>query len=274
MKISNGKNVTRVICFASISILGSAFSVPLPSVEEIVERTEIAAYYEGDDGRAQVEMIVTDGQGRERVRRLTILRRDQQEKSDKVQLGEQKYYVHIEFPSDLRHTVLTVWKHGEKDDDRWLYLPALDLVRRIAAGDKRTAFLGSDFFYEDISGRSTELDYHELLEVSDNYFVIKNTPKHPDNVEFSNYKMWIHKPTFIPVKVEFYDKQGDPYRVYEALAVETVQGYPTVIKSRMKDLRDKSETVLVFDRVQYNMGIPETIFEEQYLRNPPQKYLH
>lgn len=274
MKISNGKNVTRVICFASISILGSAFSAPLPSVEEIVERTEIAAYYEGDDGRAQVEMTITDEQGRERVRRLTILRRDQQGKSDKMQLGEQKYYVHIELPPDLRHTVLTVWKHGEKDDDRWLYLPALDLVRRIAAGDKRTAFLGSDFFYEDISGRSTELDYHELLDVSDNYFVIKNTPKRPENVEFSNYKMWIHKRTFIPVKIEFYDKQGDPYRVYEALAVETVQGYPTVMKSRMQDLRDKSETVLVFGRVQYNMGIPETIFEEQYLRNPPQQYLH
>ncbi|MCK5919887.1 MAG: outer membrane lipoprotein-sorting protein [Methylococcales bacterium] len=274
MRINNSKKVTLGICVATILFLGTAFGAPPPLVEEIVERTELAAYYQGDDGHAQVEMTITDGQGRKRVRRLTILRRDQQGKSDKIQVGEQKYYVHIELPTDLRHTVFTVWKKGKKDDDRWLYLPALDLVRRIAAGDKRTAFLGSDFFYEDISGRSTELDSHELLEISNNYFVVKNTPKSPGNVEFSHYKMWIHKRTFIPVKVKFYDKQGDPYRIYEALAVETVQGYPTVMKSRMQDLRDKSETVLVFDRVKYNVGIPNAIFEEQYLRNPPKQYLH
>jgi len=274
MRIKNDKNLMIGIWFSMITSLGTALGAPLPSVEEIVERTELAAYYEGDDGYAQVEMTITDGQGRERVRRLTILRRDQQGKLDKVQVGEQKYYVHIELPADLKNTVLTVWKHGQKDDDRWLYLPALDLVRRIAAGDKRTAFLGSDFFYEDISGRSTELDHHELIEISENYFIIKNTPKYPKSVEFSHYKMWIHKQTFIPVKVEFYDEQGDAYRMYEALEVETIQGYPTVMKSRMQDLRDKSETVLAFHRVQYDMGIPDEIFNERYLHNPPNHYLH
>ena len=102
-----------------------------------------------------------------------------------------------------------VWKHIKADDDRWLYLPALDLVKRIAASDERTSFVGSDFFYEDVSGRGLDEDVHELLETSDNYFVIKNTPKRPDDVEFSYYKMWIHKKTFLPIKTEYFDKTGE-----------------------------------------------------------------
>ncbi len=258
------------ILFVGIGTPDIACSTISPTVEEVVERTELAAYYGGDDGLAKVEMTIIDEQGRKRVRHFTILRRDQH----KQQTGEQKYYVHIELPTDLRNTVLTVWKHETKDDDRWLYLPSLDLVRRIAAGDKRTAFLGSDFFYEDISGRSTALDSHELVGISDHYYVIENTPKHPEDVEFTHYKMWIHKQTFIPVKVEFYDTQGNAYRRYEALEVKTIQGFPTVIKSRMQDLRDKSETVLSFSQVQYNMGMPDDIFNERYLRNPPNQYLH
>ena len=72
-----------------------------------------------------------------------------------------------------------VWKHLDKDDDRWLYLPALDVQKRIAATDKRTSFVGSHFFYEDVSGRRLSDDRHELVEVTDTYYVMKNTPKEP-----------------------------------------------------------------------------------------------
>jgi len=55
----------------------------------------------------------------------------------------------------------------------------LDLVKRIAARDKRTSFVGSDFLYEDVSGRSLDEDTHELVDVSDRLFIVKNVPKIP-----------------------------------------------------------------------------------------------
>ena len=166
-----------------------------------------------------------------------------------------------------------LWKHPEKDDDRWLYLPALDLVNRIAASDERTSFVGSHFFYEDVSGRSPEEDVHELIESTDNYYVVKNTPKKPDSVEFSYYKAWIHRQSFIPVKVEYYDKNGGKYRIAQALKVETIQGYPTVMQSQMEDLRSGGKTTIDYSKVEYNIGLPDDIFTERYLRNPPRKYL-
>lgn len=240
-----------------------------PTLDEIVQRTEQVAYYQGRDGRARVAMTITDSQGRIRKRRMTILRRDDEEAGG----AGQRFYVYLHYPADVKNTVFMVWKHPGQDDDRWLYLPALDLVKRIAAGDKRTSFLGSDFFYEDISGRSITEDTHTLVETSDNYYVVDNVPRDPQSVAFSHFIMWIHRDSFVPVKVEYYDRQGEKYRVYEALAVETIEGYPTVTEARMQDLRSGGETVLRFSRIDYDLEIPQEIFTERYLRQPPGQYI-
>ena len=246
-----------------------------PSVDTIVEKTNCVAYYNGKDGRAQVSMTITDSQGRTRKRRFTMLRRDDEpagDTSDQV-CGEQRFYIYFHRPADINKTVFMVWKHQDRDDDRWLYLPALDLVKRIAASDERTSFVGSHFFYEDVSGRGITEDTHQLVETTKNYYVLKNTPKNPHTVEFASFTMWVHRKTFIPVKIEYYDKRGEKYRVYEALTVETIEGYPTITRSRLRDLRRHGETVITYSHVTYNLGLPEGIFTERYLRHPPKKYL-
>lgn len=246
-------------------------TVSTPSAQEIVEKTNKVAYYHGKDGRANVSMTITDDQGRKRYRQFTILRRNEDTREECC--GEQKFYVYFHRPADVNKMVFMVWKHINRDDDRWLYLPALDLVKRVAASDERTSFVGSHFFYEDVSGRNINDDRHEFVETTENYFVLKSTPKDPKVVEFASYTMWIHRKTFVPVKVEYYDKKREKYRVYEALKVDTIQGYPTITQSRMKDLRTKGETVIEYKDVRYNLGLPDNIFTERYLRHAPTKYL-
>lgn len=245
-------------------------SAPQPSVDEIIEKSNHVAYYPGTDGRARVTMTITDSQGRNRHREFTILRRDVEEAGDD---RDQKYYIYFHRPADVNKMVFMVWKHVARDDDRWMYLPALDLVKRIASTEKRTSFVGSDFFYEDVSGRNITADEHELVATSENYFVLKNTPKDPDSVEFSYFKMWIHRATYLAVKVEYYDKSGEKYREYAALKVDTIQGYPTVITSRMKDLRSGGQTVIEYNKVSYDIGLQDRIFTEPSLRRAPRKYL-
>ena len=255
-------------------IAGAAVAQDVPPVGDIVEKTNCVAYYAGQDGRAQVSMTITDEQGRTRSRRMTILRRDASSgEPEPSACRNQKYYVYFHRPTDVRGTVLTVWKQSGQDDDRWLYLPALDLVNRIAAGDKRTSFVGSHFFYEDISGRNITEDEHELVEASANYYVLKGRPADPGSVEFKHYVIWIHRGTFVPVKVEFFDAQDRLYRVYQATKVETVQGLPTVVESRMEDRVRGGNTTLKFSRVQYDLGIGDEIFDERFLRNPPRDLL-
>lgn len=247
-----------------------------PSVDEIVTKANRAAYYQGKNGRAKVSMAIKDAQGRERTREFTILRLDLEPAGDTSDTftGDQKLYVYFARPADVNKTAYLVHKHVDKDDDRWLFLPGLNLVKRIASSDKRTSFVGSDFYYEDVSGRPPDADTHELAETSANYYVLKNTPKDPKAVEFASYKMWIHRSTFIPVKAEYYDAKGTKIREAQALEVKQIQGFPTVTKSEMKDLRTGSATTLQYTKVEYNVdGLGEDLFTERYLRNPPRAQL-
>lgn len=246
-------------------LLSTTYTFAL-NVDEIVAKANDVNYYTGDDGRARVKMDIVDAQGRERERSFTILRKD-------GEAGAQKIYVYFNRPADVKKTVFLVWKKEEGDDERWLYLPALDLVKRIAASDERTSFVGSDFFYEDVSGRKPSEDTHELAQETDEYYIVKSTPKDKTAVEFASYTTYIHKSSFIPVKVEFYDASGTKYREGEALKVEMVQNLPTVTMARMKDLQTGSTTTLSYDKVEYNIGLEDDVFTERYLRSAPAQHL-
>ncbi len=263
------KNAIMII-FSIVGIVGAVVTVSAPasetpSVAEIVNQANLAAYYAGNDGRAEVMMTIVDSQGRTRKREFVILRRDTTDG------GRQQFYVYFKKPSDVRKMVFMVHKNIDKDDDRWLYLPALDLVKRISASDKRTSFVGSHFLYEDVSGRSINEDTHELIETTDDYYVIKNIPKDSTSVEFSAYTVWVDKKNHLPVKAEYLDKNERKYRTVEALEVKNIQGFPTVVKSRVKDLSSGGETVALFKKIKYNIGLKERIFTERYLRRPPRE---
>jgi hypothetical protein len=269
------RTLTLAVAMASLASIAQGAS-DTPAVEEIVNRANLVSYFQGRDGRARVAMIITDNQDRTRRREVTILRRDGPDTDaldEGAYLGEQQYYVYFRRPADVSQMVLLVWKYQGRDDDRWMYLPALDLVKRIAASDKRTSFVGSDFFYEDISGRNIDADSHELIDTTDNYYVVRNKPKDPQAVEFAYYDVYIHKQTFLPISTEYIDESGNAYRRYTALAVEDVQGYPTVVKARMEDLRSGSTTELTYSGVGYDLDLPEEIFTERYLRRAPMEYL-
>jgi len=236
----------------------------IPDVNTIVSKANFAAYYQGKDGKAKVSMVITDKKGRTQQREFIILRKDIKDG------GDQNYYVYFLRPPDVRKMVFMVHKHADlkKDDDRWLYLPDLDLVKRIAAGDKRTSFVGSDFLYEDVSGRSLEEDTHQLIDANDKLFVIRNIPKRPETVEFNYYDVSIDRKTFMPMKMEYYDKNGKLYRIIKSSKIEKIQEFPTVVKSVVLDLKTGSKTEMEFSDISYDINLGD-IFTERYLRRPP-----
>jgi hypothetical protein len=244
-----------------------AHAEPLTDVAEIIERANLASYYAGNDGRSEARMAIEDAQGRTQLRQFTVLRRNREAG------GDQDFMVFFSRPSDVRGTVFLVAKHVDRDDDRWLYLPGLDLVRRISAGDKRTSFVGAHFFYEDVSGRHPADDTHELIETTDEHYVVQSTPKSPGSVEFERYVTRIDRNTFLPMKAEDYDGRDRVYRVMEVLGVEKISGFPTVTRSRISDPVNGGHTLMEFRYMEYDVGLPREIFSERYLRNPPVEWL-
>jgi len=238
------------------------------NVQQIVKKAELAAFYAGDDGRTEALMKIVDAQGRKQMRKFIILRKDVEDG------GDQKLMVFFSRPTDVKNTVFRVEKHThlEQDDDRWLYLPALDLVKRISAGDKRTSFVGSHYFYEDVSGRAITEDTFSLLKSTDSTYLLKAEPKNPSSVEFSHYEVEIDKTTYLPRKVVFF-KNDNAYRQVESVKIETIDGHPTVVRSKVSDLASGGYTLMEFRRVKYDIGLPDSLFSERSLRTLPKKWL-
>ena len=267
----------KLLCVSlalAVTLVGVAKADAAPDVKSLVAMSEKAAYYAGDDGRSMARMIIVDSQGRKQMRQFTLLRKDVLDESG-VETGDQRMLVFFQRPTEVKGTVFRVEKHAalSEDDDRWLYLPAVDLVKRIAAGDKRTSFVGSHFFYEDVSGRATKEDNFTLLPETDSHFVLRATPINPDSVEFSHYIVEIDKATYLPTLINFY-KGVQNYRRVEAVKIDSIEGKPTVVRSKVSDLTSGGYTLMEFRGVAYNIGFPDSIFSERSLRTPPHAYLN
>ncbi len=262
------------LCFAAHISLAAKESHGLTSnhdkpsqVEQIINQANLASYYAGDDGSAEARMIIVDENGNRQMRQFTILRKDQQD------LGDQNIMVFFSQPSNVKDTVFRVEKKLEKDDNRWLFLPALDLVKRISAGDKRTSFVGSHFYYEDVSGRNPQEDDFTLVSEDELAYMINAKPKDPDSVEFSHYSVKIDKANFLPVETTYFDKNNQATRKMTVLNVQDIKGIPTVMKSRITNLSNNSYTEMQFRHVKYDIGLPDNIFSERSMRTPPKAWL-
>lgn len=238
---------------------------------EVASQYQKAFYYSGKDMKALIYMQLIESGGKERVRELTMLRKNIENSE------EQRYFMYFHQPADVEGMTFMVYKYPQKDDDRWLFMPALDLVKRIAANDKRSSFVGSDFTYEDVSGRDLAEDNFSIQKeekiVEKDCYVLKSVPKDPKSADYSYKLSWIDKTTFLPLKEEYYDIRGELYKLFTAEEVREFSGFPTVTKRKMVNVKNQHQTLVTFKDIQYNLGIDKELFTERYLKRPPSKWI-
>src|SRR4030067_733087 len=255
-------NYTRRLKMKRYLILLVVLLMPLNvfalTADEIMKKSQEVFFYQAKDFKARVMMKLISKGGQERVREMTMLRKNFGESG-----GNQKYFMYFFQPADVKDMTFMVYKFPAKDDDRWLFVPAINMVRRIAAQDKRSSFVGSDFTYEDVSGRDIEDDTHALAKEeklgAKDCYVIKSTPKAAD-VDYSYKLSWIDKTTFLPLKEEYYDRKGEQYRILPHDEIKDVKGFPTITKRTMKNLQSGHMTVVTYIKTDYNIGIEESLF--------------
>ena len=242
---------------------------------QIMARSQEAFLAAGNDMVARITMTLINKAGKERLRELTMLRKD-------LENGNQRYFMYFHQPADVRAMTFMVWKYPGRDDDRWLFVPAIKLVRRIAADDNRSSFVGSDFTYEDVSGRDVNDDTHSLLreeKLADrNCYVIQSVPKAA--ADYAKRVSWIDKENSLPLKEEYQDAQGALFRVFTADKVENItvgegdkrQVLPTATQRTMKNVKSGHRTEVKLSSVTYNVGLKDEDFSERRMRRPPPEW--
>ena len=213
---------------------------------------------DGDTRSSSMEMKLVNKNGSTRVRKITSFAMD---------VGaDTKTIMFFQYPNDVKGTgFLTVnYDDVNKEDDKWLYLPALKKTRRISGKSSKTDyFMGSDFTYDDIGKRNVDEDTHKLLREESangfNYYVVESTPK-KDGEIFSKKLIWIRKDCDVVEKVEFYDKLGKLHRQMISSDIKKVDGFWTVGKMEMKNVQTGHSTELLFLDPKFNIQLDSKIF--------------
>jgi outer membrane lipoprotein-sorting protein len=263
---------SKLIPMILLTLVGSmALSVSAQDADSIMKQSHLAYYYAGDDGLAEVTMTIIDRRGKERTKEFTMLRLDEQEG------GNQKYYTYFKKPSDVSRLTFMVHKSADGNDMRWIYVPSVDLVKPISADDKNSSFVGSDFSYEDVSGRHWTEDNHTLLGDSTldgrAVYLIQSVPKE-EYKGFMRKVSFIDKENLLPLREEYYDKKENMVRLFTAGTIEDIDGITTMTARTMEDVKKGGKTTIEFSSIKYNVGIDGSLFTERFLKNPPREYIN
>jgi len=215
----------------------------------------------GEDASLQMDMVLIDKKGRERERKLFIIRKDFE--------GNDKLLLKFTYPNDIRGTSFLVWEHEEKDNERFLYLPALGRVRRIASSEKDENFAGTDFSYEDISGRKLENYTYQLIEEEVIYesiecYLLASYPKEV-NAKFPMIHSWIRKDNFVIIKADYYNKKEEIEKTFHVLKLDKVDGIWTSLELLMENHKMNHKTFSKVTNVVYNQGIQDIRFDKREL---------
>lgn len=253
-------------------LLLAALAVPqaqAPTADEVARRVD--ARETGRDSRLEMTMRLFDRQGRVRERALVV-----QALRGRASEGD-RMLVRFQAPADIRGTGFLVWEHPATDDERFLFLPALGRVRRIAGTEAQDSFVGSDLTYEDIGGR--ELDQYAYTLVTS-----PSTWAGPDG---QTHQVWrlesraraadaayprvvsvVRQDLAMVVAADIFNRRDEREKSYEVRSLRQFDGIWTATEVAMVNHLQRTRTELTVTGARYNVGLTAAAFTRRALETP------
>lgn len=248
-----------------------AACIALPAAAETPEEKGLAIAQEADrrndgfgDTSATMQMILRNRQGEESKREI-------RSKALEVKDDGDKSLIIFDQPKDVEGTALLTYSHKTADDDRWLYLPALKRVKRIAGNNKAGPFMGSEFAFEDLGSQEVEkYTYKHLRDEKldgQDVFVIERYPTDKDS-GYTRQVVWMDTAEYRPLKIEFYDRKQS------LLKTLTFQDYQQYLgkywrpgKLDMINHQTGKSTTLLFKDYKFRNGYSDRDFDQNSLKS-------
>lgn len=265
------KNLTKVFVLtlvSSVLFLSPASANTLPDGKELVKR--VNALDEGEFVTRKIHMKMIDRRNKERERFTVSLR--------KYFGKDKKSIIFYEKPSNVKDTAFLTFDYKDviKDDDQWLYLPAMRKVRRISASDRGDYFLGTDFTYEDIKkeGKIAIEDYsfvtkgEEVVNGINTYVVEATVEDREDAKDLGHSKVviWIDGEINLIRKSLFFDLKGNELKTVTTSDIRKVDNIWTRHILNVQNHKTGHKTIFTFSDVDYTSPVPDHIFTKQALK--------
>ena len=211
---------------------------------------------------AQTEMILINASGQKSVRELEM-------KTLEGEHGDKTISTFLT-PADVKGTKTLTHEHLDRDDDQWLYLPALKRIKRIASSNKSGSFMGSEFSYEDIGNQDYEKFTYEgeIEEVElhgEKCYKGVRIPK-DKNSGYTKQVSWVAMDSFLLKQVEYYDRKSELLKTATFSEYKQIDGVWRVGKIEMKNHQNDKSTVLIWKEDKVHAGLTEKEFNKRVLK--------
>ena len=223
---------------------------------------------DGNDRTMTMTMRLVNKRGKERLRKMKLFSKDYGK--------DDKSLFYFDYPGDVKGTGFLSWGYDnpDRDDDRWLYLPALKRAKRISGASKNDSFMGSDMTYDDMGNRSVDEDEHRLLgeETVEGHscWVIESVPK-DKKYQYSKVVQWYRKDALVSLKGEFYDRQGKLLKTMQRSGIEKIDGYWVTRTTVVENVQSIHRTIVEITEVKFDSGLDDGLFRVATLeRGKPQ----
>ncbi len=229
------------------------------------------AVYDRDDGKTisqDMKMILIDKNNNERVRSIKTFGKD---------FGKDDYKImFFKTPADVKDTAFLTYDYDDasKDDDQWLYLPALKKVKRIPTSDKSSSFMGSDFSYYDMTKRNVDDYSYKVLKHMDvrghDTTMMESIPVNEEVIEESGYIKTIglvREDIDMVVRSIAFMKNGDT-KYLDVTKMHEQDGVWVIDEMVMTTKQGKvttHKTILQFTNIKVNKPIDDDVFTTRRL---------
>jgi outer membrane lipoprotein-sorting protein len=217
--------------------------------------------------RANLEIF--DNQGHGKKKKFTYRRLGS--------VGDSKTLVVFTDPQEIRGVALLSINRQGVSDRQFLYTPATNRVRSVAAQDRSGRFIGSDFTYEDIAERVLDDFSYRLLgsdETIDGHktYKVEATPVAPGRSQYKFIYYWVAQDVPVILFGEMYDANGQKIRVLHASDLKKESGIWGARHTEISSVQEATRTVLTVDQVKLNTGLDEKLFTPEQLEKsgPPE----
>lgn len=252
------KTVKIFVVLIALVLSHNAVAQDLTASEIVYNSYNLPA---GEDQTSNLKMSLINRHGDTRVRQI---------KQFTKEMGDmEKSVMYFISPADVKNTSFMNWSYdSDKNDDQWIYLPAIRKIKRISSDSKSDYFMGSDFTYDDLGDRKVDQDNHTILKEEtidgNNYYVIQSIPK-DDEYMYSRTITWINKDNFVGLKKEFYDEDDELLKILSVEKTQTIDGIIIITKSVMENVQKDHKTIMELSNVELNTGLSDSKFTDRMM---------
>ncbi|MBK8956806.1 MAG: outer membrane lipoprotein-sorting protein [Saprospiraceae bacterium] len=260
------KSISLSILFASVCV-STIQAQSLPAANEIVK--SVNSRNEGEHVIQNFNMMLTNKNGQTQSRETVIYRKDYKD--------QRKTMIVFKNPSNVKGTGFMSFDYNDKtkEDDQWLYLPALKKTRRISASNRGDYFLGTDFTYEDIKLGSklstTNYSYKTVKEETiDGHkcYLLEGTPlneKVKKELGYGKVHYWVDAQIWFVRKTMYWDVAGNLLKTTNAQTIEKIEGIWSIKKLEAENHKTSHKTLITFSAIDYKTQIEDDLFTEESL---------